>query len=84
MHLENIMAYYHDIPCTIHCSRPKVNNLGLVTVHSYIQYSLGESWINHELEEEQVFFLLILVLLHVLNKNQPDTALAPLGNFCYE
>ena len=29
-------------------------------------------------------FLLILVLQHVLNKNQPDATLAPLGNFCYE
>ena len=29
-------------------------------------------------------FLLILVLQHVLNKNQPDATLAPLGNFFYE
>ena len=30
---------------------------------------------------KQKLFLLILVLWHVLNKNQPDATLAPLGNF---
>ena len=48
----------------------------------YAQRSLEESQLNLAAASTKGF-LLILVLGHALNKNQPDATLAPLGNFFY-